>query len=89
MTVATGPDADRRPEEGDSRSAVCGSRSVADMAAVGLVRRVHVRHVRRQILEVQLSRLLSRARAGGRSGADAAVRAERLIARLECDDLDW
>jgi hypothetical protein len=38
---------------------------------------------------VQLSRLLSRAREGGRSGADAAVRAERLIARLERDDLDW
>ena len=89
MTVSTDPGTDSRPEEGPSSSVVCGSRSVADMAAAGLVRGAHVRQVRRQILEVQLSRLLSRARAGGRSGADAAVRAERLIARLECDDLDW
>jgi hypothetical protein len=89
MTVSADPGTDSRPEEGSPFLAVCGSRAAADMAAARLVRGAHVRRVRRPILEVQLLRLLGRARQGGPSGADAAVRAERLIARLERDDLDW
>jgi hypothetical protein len=89
MTVSVGTGTDARPDDGSLHSVMCGGRSVADMAAALQVRDAHVRHVRRPILEVQLSRLLSRAHEGGASGADAAVRAERLIARLERDDLDW
>jgi hypothetical protein len=60
---------------------------VADTAAAFLVRDASVRAVRRRMLEAQLSRLRRRMDEG--FAADTADRVARLVARLECDDLDW
>jgi hypothetical protein len=89
MTVLAGSDDALRQGAKVAGYTTCSGSSVMDRTAALRARDADARAVRRRVLEVQLSRLLSRVQAGGPSAADAAVRAERLAARLECDELEW